>query len=67
MDTAVGLCDRELLWAALYDGRIDQAKAVMITTCSPRSPTPRREELELIAVGYAHTPPATNCAETAGP
>jgi hypothetical protein len=55
MDTAVGLCDRELLWAALYDGRIDQAKAVMIHDLLAAIPDPRREELELIAVGYAQS------------
>ena len=49
-----GLCDRELLWAALYDGRIDQAKAVMIHDLLAAIPDPRREELELIAIGYAH-------------
>ncbi len=55
MDTAVGLCDRELLWAALYDGRIDQTKATMIHDLLASVPDPRREELELIAIGYAHT------------
>ena len=55
MDTAVGLCDRDLLWAALYYGRIDQTKAVMIHDLLAAIPDPRREELEIIAVGYAHT------------
>ena len=67
MDTAVGLCDWELLWAALYDGHIDQAKAVMIHDLLAAIPDPRREELELIAVGYAQSTPATNCARNCWP
>ncbi|MBK9434282.1 MAG: hypothetical protein IPN52_03875 [Micrococcales bacterium] len=67
MDTAVGLCDRELLWAALYDGRIDQAKAVRSTTCSPRSPTPAAKNSNSSRSATRSPTPATNCARNYWP
>ena len=57
LDTAVGLCDRELLWGALFEGRIDLSKANLIRDLLAEVPDPRREELELIAIdfGESHT------------
>ncbi len=55
LDSAIGLCERELLWGALLDGRIDQTKANMIRDLLSEVPDPRREELELIAIGYGQS------------
>ena len=55
LDTAVGLCDRDVLWGALHDGRIDMPKATAILDILSDTPDPRREELELIAIGYAES------------
>lgn len=52
MDAAVALCDREVVWAALHDGRIDMPKANVILDVLADVPDPRREELELIAIGF---------------
>ena len=52
MDTAVALCDREVVWGALHDGRIDMPKANVILDVLSEVPDPRREELELIAIGF---------------
>jgi hypothetical protein len=52
MDLAVMLCEREVVWAALHDGRIDTAKAQVILDVLQDVPDPRREELELIAIEY---------------
>ncbi|TXH31409.1 MAG: DUF222 domain-containing protein, partial [Actinobacteria bacterium] len=52
MDLAVMLCEREVVWAALHDGRIDTSKAQVILDVLQDVPDPRREELELIAIEY---------------
>ena len=52
MGTAVALCDREVVWGALNDGRIDMPKAAVILDVLAEVPDPRREELELIAIGF---------------
>lgn len=53
MDTAVALCDREIVWGALFEGRVDLTKANVVLDLLADIPDPRREELELIAVGFA--------------
>ena len=55
LDSAVGLCDRELLWGALFEGRIDLSKANLIRDLLAAVPDPRREELELIAIGFGES------------
>ncbi len=55
LDSAVGLCDRELLWGALFEGRIDLPKAHLIRDLLSDVPDPRREELELIAIGFGQS------------
>ncbi len=55
LDSAVGLCDRELLWGALFEGRIDLSKANLIRDLLAEVPDPRREELELIAIGFGES------------
>ncbi len=52
MGTAVALCEREVVWGALHDGRIDLPKANVILDVLAEVPDPRREELELIAIGF---------------
>lgn len=52
MGSSVALCDREVVWGALHDGRIDMAKANVILDVLAEVPDPRREELELIAIGF---------------
>ena len=53
LDTAEALCDREVVWGALFDGRIDLPKATTILDVLADVPDPRRLELELIAIGFA--------------
>lgn len=53
LDTSLGLCDREVVWAALAEGRIDRAKACKIVRELQEIPDPRREHLELLAIDYA--------------
>jgi hypothetical protein len=57
-DLSVELCHREVVWAALADGRIDATKAQRIVDELHEVPDPRREHLELLAIEYAtdHTP-----------
>ncbi len=57
-DLSVELCHREVVWAALADGRIDWTKAQRIVDELHEVPDPRREHLELLAIEYAtdHTP-----------
>ena len=55
LDAAVGLCGRELVWAALFQGRIDVSKANLIVDLLAAVPDPRREQLELIALDFAPT------------
>lgn len=55
LDDAVSICDREVVWSALAEGRIDLPKATRIVEELAQIPDPRREELELIAIGYAAT------------
>jgi hypothetical protein len=55
LDTSLGLCDREVVWAALAEGRIDRAKACAIVRELEDIPDPRREHLELLAIDYAAT------------
>ncbi len=57
-DISVELCSREVVWAALADGRIDWVKAQRIIDELHEVPDPRREHLELLAIEYAldHTP-----------
>ncbi|MCB0920614.1 MAG: DUF222 domain-containing protein [Actinobacteria bacterium] len=51
--TSVDLSEREVVWEGLRDGRIDLPKAQCILRELQAVPDPRREELELIAVGFA--------------
>jgi len=55
---SVELCSREVVWAALAEGRIDWTKAQRIVDELHEVPDPRREHLELLAIQYAldHTP-----------
>ena len=53
LGTSLELCEREVVWAALADARIDLSKAQLILRELGQVPDPRREELELIAVGWA--------------
>jgi len=57
-DDSVHLCSREVVWAALAEGRIDWTKAQRILDELREIPDPRREHLELLALEYAedHTP-----------
>ena len=55
LDTSVDLCDREVVWTALAEGRIDRSKAVRILRELAGVPDPRREYLELLAIDYAQT------------
>jgi hypothetical protein len=55
MDTSITLCQREVVWAALFEGRLDLPKARLILSELADVPDPRREELELIAIGYAES------------
>ena len=55
LDSSIGLCERELLWGALFEGRIDLTKANMIRDLLADVPDPRREELELIAIGFGES------------
>ena len=57
-DNSVELCSREVVWAALAQGRIDLTKAQRIVDELHEVPDPRREYLELLAIEYAldHTP-----------
>jgi hypothetical protein len=55
LDTSVEVCDREVVWVALAEGRIDRAKAVRIVRELAGVPDPRREYLELLAIEYAQT------------
>lgn len=52
-DTSLELCEREVVWEALRDARIDLPKAQLILRELAEIPDPRREELELVAVGFA--------------
>lgn len=51
--TSLELIAREVVWAALAQARIDLPKARLILRELAEVPDPRREELELLAVGYA--------------
>ncbi len=55
MDTSITMCQREVVWAALFEGRLDLPKARLILSELADVPDPRREELELIAIGYAES------------
>jgi hypothetical protein len=51
--TSLQLCEREVVWEALRDARVDLSKAQCILRELADIPDPRREDLELIALGFA--------------
>ncbi len=55
LGTSVELCERQIVWAGLAEARIDLPKARLILSELADVPDPRREQLELIAIGYAES------------